>query len=117
MPSFPFSQALTANQLGFDPLTNWQLRTIPYQWARGAAVQLLARATDANTRITVNSGTTTIQQRSPIQGGGTAGVTPSVLNTPPTTWIAGPGDIIQLAIDEVAGGTPTVDGIITVEPM
>lgn len=117
MPSFPFSQALTANQLGFNPLTGWQYEFVPSAYIRGAAVKLLARATDANVRLTIYTGGQTVQQRSPVQGGGTAGVTPSDLNTNPTTWIASPGDRLILSFDEVAGGTPTVDGVIYVEPM
>lgn len=31
MPEFTFSQALTANQQGFDPLTSWQYRYAPYR--------------------------------------------------------------------------------------
>lgn len=117
MPSLSFSNAMTANQLGYNPLSGWQFETIPYQWGRGAVVQLLVRGTDVNTRITIYSGSQTIQERSPIQGGGTAGTTPSQLNTQPVTFLAAPGDRLKLAIDEVAGGTPTVDGVITAEPM
>lgn len=116
MPSLTFSQALTANQLGYNPLSGWQFETIPYQWARGCAVKLLVDCTDANARITVYTGSQTIQERSPVQGGGTAGTLPADLNTNPITWMAGPGDRLKLAIDEVAGGTPTVNGIIVVEP-
>jgi len=117
MPAFPFSHAMTANQLGFNPLTGWQYEFIPAAYLRGAAVKLLVRGTDVNTRLTVYSGSQTIQQRAPIQGGGTAGTTPSDLNTNPLTWIAHPGDRLILSIDEVAGGTPTVDGVVYVEPM
>lgn len=117
MPDLPFSQALTANQLGFDPLTSWQFRMVPIQYMNGAAVKLLARATTTGARLTVFSGNTTIRQRSPVQGGGTAGTTPSELNTAPLVWQASPGDFLILQFDEVAGGTPTIDGIITIEPI
>jgi len=117
MPALPFSQALTANQLGFNPLSGWQFEYVPLAWARGAAVSVLVNATDANTRIQVSSGSQTIQERSPIQAGGTAGVTPAELNTSPTTFVAAPGDRLKLAIDEVAGGTPTVNGLVRIEPM
>lgn len=117
MPALPFSQALTANQLGFNPLSGWQFEYVPSAWIRGAAVQVLARATDVNTRMAVTTGSQTIQERAPIQGGGTAGTTPSPLNTTPLTFIAQPGDRLKLAIDEVAGGTPTVDGLVVIEPI
>jgi hypothetical protein len=66
--------------------------------------------------MTVYSGTTTIQERAPVQTGGTAGLTPSELNTTPLVFMAAPGDRLKLAIDEVAAATPTVDGIIIAEP-
>jgi len=66
--------------------------------------------------MTIYSGSQTIQERSPVQGGGTAGVTPSDLNTASHTWIASAGDRLKLVLDEVAAGTPTVDGIIYAEP-
>lgn len=107
---------MTANQLGYNPLDGWQFETVPYQWLRGAVCKLLVRGTDVNTRIAIFTGSQTIQERSPIQGGGTAGTTPSELNTTPVVWLAGPGDRLKLSIDEVAGGTPTVDGVIQIEP-
>jgi hypothetical protein len=117
MPTFPFSSALTANQLGFNPITTWQFERIPEAWARGAAVQILSRATTTGVRLTIFSGSETIQQRSPVQGSGTAGLTPSVLNTTPVEFVASPGDRLIFQFDEVAAGTPTVDGLIQVEPL
>jgi hypothetical protein len=108
---------MTANQAGLNPLSGWQYEFIPAQYIRGAAVKLLARATTVGVRLTLFSGAQTIQQRSPVQGGGTAGVTPSDLNTPAVAWVAQPGDRLIPNFDEVAGGTPTVDGIIYVEPL
>ncbi len=78
MPQFIFSTAMTANQLGLNPLAGWQY--------------------------------------DPVQAGGTAGFTPSELNTPADAWIGAGGDRLKLVIDEVAGGTPTVDGIIIANP-
>jgi len=115
MPQFPFSQALTANQKGYDPLSSWQYRYLPWR----ARVQLLLRTTGAvnNVQATVYSGSECIQQRAPMQVGGTAGVTPSPLNTAPIEWIAGAGDVLLLQIDETAGATPTVDGLIIINPV
>jgi hypothetical protein len=113
MPQFQYSQALTANQLGFDPLTSWQYRYMPWR----AGVQLLVKATTVSVRLTVYSGSQTIMQRSPVQGGGVAGTTPSQLNTEPIEWVAMGGDIILLQHDEVGGLTPTVDGLIKVNPI
>lgn len=117
MPSLVFSRALTANQLGDNPLTGWQYEYIPAAWAAGAYCKLLQRATTTGVRTTVYTGSTTIKQRQPVQGGGTAGVTPSELNTAPDEWRAAPGDRLLILNDEVAAGTPTVDGMLLVEPL
>jgi hypothetical protein len=112
MPQLNFSQVLTANQLGFNPISGWQFEYLPWP----AQVILLTRATDNNERMTVYSGSETIQERSPVQGGGTAGVTPSELNTPAVSWIAAAGDRLKVVIDNTTAGTPTVDGIIIANP-
>lgn len=116
MPGLPFSQALTANQLGFNPLIGWQFENVPYQW-RAAAVSVRVKSTTVGTRISVFSGSTNIQERSPIKLIATAGVTPGPLDVTALTFLAQPGDRLALKIDEVAGGTPTIDGIIEIEPV
>ena len=112
MPQLVWSTAMTANQLGLNPLSGWQYEFLPWP----AHVILLMRSTTTGNRVTVYSGSETIQDRSPMQGGGTAGVTPSELNTPAISFIGAAGDRLKLAIDEVAGGTPTVDGVVIVNP-
>ena len=112
MPQLVWSTAMTANQLGLNPLSGWQYEFLPWP----AHVILLVRSTTTGNRVTVYSGSETIQERSPMQGGGTAGVTPSELNTPAISFIGAAGDRLKLAIDEVAGGTPTVDGVVIVNP-
>jgi hypothetical protein len=113
MPQFPFSQALTANQLGFNPLSGWQYEWTPYP----CSILLLIRATTNGARLTIYSGSETVQERTPIQGGGTAGVTPSELNTPAVSFMAPGGDRLKLVIDETLGGTPTVDGVVILNPL
>src|SRR5713226_8576530 len=105
MPQLVFSTALTANQLGLNPLSGWQYEFLPWP----AQIILLLRSTDVNLRATVYTGSETIQERAPIQAGGTAGFTPSELNTAPITWIAAAGDRIKVVIDNTTAGTPTVD--------
>lgn len=117
MPQFPFSQALTASQLGFNPLTQWQYEVIPAAYVRGAAIKLLVRATTLGVRLTLFSGAQCIQQRAPVQAGGTAGTTPSELNTTAIVFVAQPGDRLLPQFDEVLAGTPTVDGLIIIEPL
>ncbi len=77
----------------------------------------MARSTLANVVATYTSGSETIVEESPVQAGGTIGVTPSPLNTPVIGWEAAGGDLIKLNFRETAGGAPTVDGIIEVVPM
>lgn len=113
MPQFTFSTAMTANQLGLNPLSGWQYEYVPYP----SQIILLVRSTTTGNRITIFSGSETIQERTPVQGGGTAGVTPSELNTTAVSWFAAAGDRLKLVIDEVAGGTPTVDGVIIINPV
>lgn len=119
MPSLPFTQALTASGLGFNPLTNWQFEYVPQQYARGAVVSVMTDTDGAagTVLMTVSSGSQTIQERSPVQVGGTAGVIPSALNNAPLTFLAGPGDRIKLSIDETAAATPTVNGVVSIEPV
>jgi len=112
MRQLVFSTAMTANQLGLNPLSGWQYEFLPWP----AHVILLVRSTTTGNRMTVYSGSETIQERSPVQGGGTAGTTPSELNTPAISFIGAAGDRLKLAIDEVLAGTPTVDGVIIVNP-
>lgn len=113
MPQLVFSQALTANQLGFNPISGWQYEYLPWP----ARCMFLVRATDANERLTLYSGSETIQERSPVQAGGTGGVTPSELNTPAVAWLGAAGDRIKAVIDNTTAGTPTVDGVIIINPL
>lgn len=112
MPQLVFSQALTANQLGFNPLSGWQYEYLPWP----AVVKLLLRSTDVNLRATIYAGSETIQERSPVQGGGTAGTTPSELNTPAIEFLAAAGDRLKAVIDNTTAGTPTLDGVIIANP-
>lgn len=113
MPQLVWSTAMTANQLGLNPLSGWQYEFLPWP----AQVLILDRATAVGVVQTVYSGSETIQERSPVQAGGTAGTTPSELNTPAIAWQAAAGDRLKLTIDNTTAGTPTVDGIVIVNPL
>jgi hypothetical protein len=112
-PIFPWSIALTANQKDERPLQFWQYRRLPFR----AHVRICQRATTAGVQTTIYSGAETIQQRAPEQGGGTAGTTPVHFTTPVKEWIGQVGDEIIVSNDEVLAGTPTVDGIVYVDPL
>jgi len=112
MPSLTFSTLLTANGTT-RPLDGWQYEYLPWP----AEVQVLARSTLAGLVAVYTSGSETIVEESPVQAGGTIGVIPSPLNTPVQGWIGAAGDRLKLSYRETAGGTPTVDGIIEIQPL
>lgn len=112
MPQLPFSSALAANQLGFNPLSGWQYEYLPWP----GQIILLMRATAVGINSTVYSGSETIQERAPVQAGGTAGTTPSELNTAAVSWIAAAGDRLKVLLDNTTAGAVTVDGIIIANP-
>lgn len=112
MPQLVFSQAMAASALGVNPISGWQYEYLPWP----AQVILLMRAIDVSQRATVYSGSETIQERSPVQAGGTAGVTPSELNTPAVSWLAAAGDRVKLVLDNTAAVASTIDGVIIVNP-
>ncbi len=111
MPILTISQAMTANQRGLNIFAGWQYEFAPY----AAMVKLLIRATTAGVLMALYSGSDTIQETSQVQGGGTAGTTPSELNTAPQIWAAAERDRLKTKLDEILAGTPTVDAIIILE--
>jgi hypothetical protein len=113
MPQFVFSTAMTANQLGLNPLLGWQYEFLPWP----ANILLLMRSSATGVVATVYSGSETIQERSPVQAGGTAGTTPSELNTPAVAWQGAAGDRLKITIDNTTASTPTVDGVIIANPI
>ena len=112
MPQLVFSTSLAANQLGATPISGWQYEYLPWP----ANVLALLRTTAVGINATVYSGSETIQERSPVQSGGTAGVTPSELNTPAIAWQAAAGDRVKILLDNTTAGALTVDGVIIVNP-
>jgi hypothetical protein len=114
MPMLTFSKALTANQLGFNPLIGWQYEYLP--WPAHVKVLVNTTAAAGTVLLTLYTGSETIVQRSPVGVGGTAGVLPNELSNPPLVFMGAAGDRLIISIDEGAGATPTVNGIIYVEP-
>lgn len=112
MPSFTFSAAVLAGAT-LRPLDGWQYQYLPWP----AEVTVLSRATAVAMVNTFTSGSETIVEESPVQAGGTAGVTPSPLNTAVQGWHAAAGDLLKLSYRNTSGGTITLDGIIEVMPM
>jgi len=112
MPTFRFSLLFVASTTRL-PLTGWQYEYLPWP----AKVTVLIRSTTAGNVNTITSGSETIVEESPVQAGGAIGVTPSALNTSADAWIGAAGDRLKISIREILAGTPTVDGVIEVEPL
>jgi len=116
VPSFIWSRAMLANQLGDAPIAGWQFERVPTAFGSGAYIAVLQRATTVDVVCSMFSGSQNIFQRTPVPGGGTAGSTPVLFNTPVIDWMAAPDDLLSILNDEVGGAVATVDGIITIEP-
>lgn len=114
MPSLAFSRSVAAGATDF-PLSAlaWAYEQTPYP----AAVRILLRTTATGVLARIQTGSEVIQDETPIQSGGTAGVTPSPLNTTPTEFVAPPGDRLAIAIRNTTAGPLTVDGLIQLEPL
>lgn len=111
MPTFRYRDSLAANATG-DPLRDWQYRYLPY----AAVVEHLSDATTKDVVKTVTSGSETIVEESPVQGGGVDGVTPAPLNVTPDSWIGAAGDLIKIRNRETGGAVAIVNGVITINP-
>lgn len=112
MPQLTISQSVAAGAVA-NIITGWQYEYLPWP----ARIKLLIRAPVATLRSTVFSGSETIQEESPIQSGGTAGVTPSELNTSPVVWDAPAGDRLKVNVRSTDAGAQTVDAIIYAFPL
>lgn len=107
---FAISQAMTANQSDLNLLSSWAGRQVPVGVA--ILVSVLVNATTAGVRLDVKAGTRSIQPRSQVQGGGTAGTMPNPLGTAAIEFVAYQGEELQLLFYETLGGTPTVNLLV-----
>lgn len=109
MPAFSWTQSIAAGAT-FDPLDNWQYRYAPYK----ALMELFHRATATGVVVTVTTGSDTVQEESPVSGGGTASVIPSRLNIEPVTDKVDAGDLLKIRYRNTTAGAITVDGYIAI---
>lgn len=109
--SFVWSQAVLTGQT-FLPLDGWQYEYAPFN----GALEVISRATLVSGTQQITAGGDTIQERSPVQAGGTAGVTPNALNTPVIVGRVKKGDRLKVSIINSNAGTVTFDGIATLVP-
>lgn len=112
MPQLTISQAVAAGAVS-NIISGWQYEYLPWP----ARIKMLIRATAATLKVTIFSGSETIQEESPIQAGGTAGVTPSELNTAPIVWDAPSGDRLKFNVRSTDAGAQTVDAIVYAYPL
>lgn len=112
MPQFPFT-ASVAGGATYTPLSGWQYEYIPFP----CLVEIGLNATAVGVVATVSSGSDVLQEESPVQAGGTAGVIPSPLNTPYLSDQAAAGDRLKVSVRNTTGGAITVNGIAKITPL
>lgn len=110
--TFVWSQAITTGST-FNPLTDWQYETPDFD----GMIEVFSRATAVGLLVTISSAGDTLQQESPVQAGGTAGTTPSRLNTEPVVGRAAKFQKVRIGYRNPTGGTITVDGQIILTPL
>jgi hypothetical protein len=110
--TFVWSFAIVAGAT-FNPLTDWQYETPDF----AGMVEVFSRATAVGLVETISSAGETLKQESPVQAGGTAGLTPSRLNTEPVVGRAAPLQKIRVGYRNPTGGTITIDGQIILTPV
>lgn len=109
---FPWSQAILAGAT-FEPLSSWQYETPDFP----CMIEVLERATAVGMLSSITSGGDTLRQEGPIQSGGTAGTTPSRLNTEPVVGKGGPLKKLRVLERNPTAGTITVDGLVIMTPI
>lgn len=111
MPQLTWVQAILAGAT-FEPLNGWQYEYIPF----GGAIKINHDAAAVGIVATVTSGSDTLVERSPVPAGGTAGVIPSDLDTPPLVDEVAAGDRQKILYENTSGGTVSVQGMIDYQP-
>jgi len=112
MPVLTWSQSVAAGAT-YQPLNGWQYEYVP----SSGSIRILHNATGAGVVATVTSGSDTLQERSPVGAGGTAGVLPSPLNNPELVDAVDAGDRIKVLYENTSGGALTVNGFVDYTPL
>lgn len=110
--TFVWSSAMLTGTT-FNPLTDWQYETPDFD----GMIEIFSRATAVGLLETITSAGDTLKQESPVQAGGTAGTTPSRLNTEPVVGKAAKFQKIRIGYRNPTGGTITIDGAIVLTPL
>lgn len=107
MPGLTWSQSIAAGA-NFNPLQAWQYQYVPY----GGMIGILHRASAVGLVVTITSGSDTLQERSPVPAGGTAGDIPSPLDVPLVEDQVAAGDFLKIQYENPTVGAINVDGTI-----
>lgn len=111
MPKLAWSENVLAGAL-FRPLDGWQYEYVPM----GGAIAILHDADAVGMVVTITSGSDTLQERSPVSAGGTAGVIPSTFDTPVLVDEVAGGDRIKIQYENTTIGAVDVQGEIDYTP-
>ena len=112
MPQLTWVESIGAGAI-FLPLTGWQYLYVPF----GGMIKINHDAAAVGVVVTVTSGSDTLQERSPVDAGGTAGVIPSDLDTPPIVDEVAAGDLIKISYENTTAGPISVQGMIDYTPV
>ena len=111
MPQLTWVENVAAGAV-FRPLDGWQYLYVPF----GGMIKINHDADAVGMVVTITSGSDTLQERSPVDAGGTAGVIPSDLDTPPIVDEVAAGDLIKISYENTTVGAIDVQGMIDYTP-
>lgn len=112
MPQLTWVQSIAAGAI-FRPLDGWQYLYIPF----GGVIKINHDAAAVGVVVTITSGSDTLQERSPVPAGGTAGVIPSDLDVPPVMDEVAAGDLQKILYENTTVGAISVQGMIDYQPI
>lgn len=107
MPNLTWVESVAAGAV-YRPLDGWQYEYVPM----GGTIEILHDASAVGMVVNISSGSDTLQERSPVPAGGTAGVIPSALDVPAIMDAVAAGDRVKIQYENTTGGAISVQGQI-----
>jgi hypothetical protein len=111
VPNLTWVESIEAGAT-YEPLNGWQYEYVPH----GGVIKINHDAAAVAVVATITSGSDTLQERSPVPAGGTAGVIPSDLDTPPIVDEVAAGDRLKILYENTSGAAISVQGQIVYTP-